>query len=82
MRLGIPQYGAAKLLGITPTMLMQWETGKRMPSDKYLRRLSALYQTLSDALYPELRQEAVGFIQESIGKYGPYGTGIPPEKPP
>lgn len=81
-RLGLTQRGAARLLGVTPTQLMEWETGKRMPSDHNLRKISVLYQRLSDALYPELRQLAVAEVAANIFKYGPYGTGVPKERPP
>lgn len=80
--LGIPQYGAARLIGVTPTQYMEWETGKRMPTKKYLDRICALYQTLQDSLYPEQRQDAVAYIKESIKKYGPKGTEQPKERPP
>lgn len=79
---GLSQVGAARLLGVTPTQLMEWETGKRMPKDHNLRKISALYKTLSDALYPELRVAAVQEIAENIRMYGPDGLGIPKDRPP
>lgn len=80
-RRGLTQRGAARLLGITPTQLGEYEYGKRMPSEMHLRRISALYHTLSDSLYYERWHEAVEFVRENIKKYGPDGTGIR-DKPP
>jgi transcriptional regulator with XRE-family HTH domain len=77
-RRGLSQRGAAKLLGVTPTQLMEWENGKRMPEGKNLLRLCALFNVLIEDVYYELRQEAIQEIEENTRKYGAFGTGKPP----
>jgi len=78
---GLSQIGAANLLGVTPTQLMEWELGKRIPSLKHLVRLEALYHRLISDMYYELRQEALEVLAENKRKYGPDGLGIHKEKP-
>ena len=80
--LGLSQVGAARLAGITPTQLMEYETGKRMPSGKKLILLEALYHRLISDMYYEIRQEALEIIAENKRKFGPDGLGIPKERPP
>ena len=55
----LSQHGAARLIGATPTQLMEWERGKRMPSPKFLFKLEALYKRLASDLYYEERREAL-----------------------
>jgi transcriptional regulator with XRE-family HTH domain len=79
---GLSQKGAARLLGVTPTQLMEWEKAKRFPHGYNLYKLSALYQTLIEALYPDMRLSAIGEVAENIKKYGPDGLGMLDDKPP
>ncbi len=67
---GLSQRNAAQLLGVTPAQLMQWEKGKRMPQGKNLYKLGALYKTLTEDIYYELRQEAVGEVRANIQRFG------------
>ncbi len=77
-RLGYSQLGAARLLDVTPTQLMEWERGKRIPTAKYLAKLEVLYHRLFTDMYAELREQAIKEIEESKFKYGEFGTGQPP----
>lgn len=65
---GFSQRNAAKLLGVTPVQLMLWEKGHRMPHGKNLFKIGALYKTLAEDIYFELRQEAVAEIQKNINR--------------
>jgi transcriptional regulator with XRE-family HTH domain len=56
---GYSQLAVARMIGVTPTQLMEWEKGKRMPSIRFLLKLSVVYHRLIDDMYYELRQEAV-----------------------
>jgi transcriptional regulator with XRE-family HTH domain len=75
---GFSQRGAARLLGVTPTQLMEWERGKRMPDTRNLFKLVALYKTLGEDLYYELRHDALNQVESNKLKYGMFGTGEPP----
>lgn len=78
---GLSQKGAARLLGVTPSQLMQWEKGKRLPEGKNLFKLGVLYQTLVDDIYYELRQEAVAEVRANIQRFG-FRTNEIRERPP
>ena len=75
---GLTQYGAARLLGVKPTQLLQWEKGKTMPSGKNLFKIVALYKALSEDIYYELRHEAIKEVEANRKLYGAFGTGKPP----
>jgi len=81
-RAGLSQQGAAALLGVTPTQLMEWEKGKRMPSPKNLIKLEALYQRLISDLYAEVREEALQELAEARRRFGPDGLGWVKNQPP
>lgn len=74
---GLSQRGASQLLGVRPTQLMLWEQGKRMPEGKNLFKLGALYNSLIEDLYYELRQEAIQEIKTNVSTYGYLGTDRP-----
>lgn len=75
---GYTQRGAAKLLGVTPTQLMEWEKGRRMPQGRHLLKLSVLYQRVIDDMYYDLKMEGVKEILENKRKYGNWGTANSP----
>jgi transcriptional regulator with XRE-family HTH domain len=79
---GLSRVGAARLLGITPTQLTEWERGKRMPSPKFLFKMEVLYQRLISDMYYEQRQEAIKEIEENRRIYGHDGLGTSKEQPP
>lgn len=67
---GLSQRDAARLLGVNPTQLMLWEKGSRIPEIKNLFKIGALYRTLGEEIYYEIRQQAVSEIHQNIAKYG------------
>jgi len=77
-RFGLTQRGAAKLLGVTPTQLMQWEKGQKLPKGKNLFKIVALYKALIEDIYYELRHQAIAEVEANRLKYGPFGTDKPP----
>ena len=79
---GLSQQGAANLIGVTATQLMEWERGKRMPTAKFLFRIEGLYQRLISDMYYEQRQDALQVLAENKKKFGPDGLGRPKELPP
>ncbi|HEY8784810.1 MAG TPA: helix-turn-helix transcriptional regulator [Mucilaginibacter sp.] len=61
--MGYKQKEVAKLLGLYSTSpLSEWENGANMPSSRYLIKLSILYRTYVNELYPEYFQE----VRESL----------------
>jgi transcriptional regulator with XRE-family HTH domain len=59
---GYSQTDVMKLLGFKSTnRISRWEKGLAFPSVENLLKLSILYRTLADQLYPDLRNK---FIQE------------------
>ena len=76
--LGYSQVGAARLLGVSPTELMLWEKGRRIPQIENLMKLEALYQRLISHLYAEVREKAIAEIEKNKMLYGEFGTGPPP----
>jgi transcriptional regulator with XRE-family HTH domain len=48
------QFDVAKILGVTDTLISKWETGKFMPTNEQLIKLSSIYNTEVKKLYPEL----------------------------
>ena len=66
--MGYSQREAAKLIGVSPSRLSQWERGIKMPSVKNLLKLSILYHTLPDELYYDLRKSLVKEVNRNIGK--------------
>lgn len=75
---GLSQREAARLLGVTPTQLMEWESGRRMPTVKNLFKMGALYKSLIEDIYYEERQEAISEIEKNRRSIGEVGTGKPP----
>ena len=59
---------AAKLIGVSPSRLSQWERGLKMPSVKNLLKLAILYHTLPDELYYDLRKSLVKEVEKNISK--------------
>jgi len=76
-RFGLSQRDAAKLLSVTPTQLMQWEKGEKMPNGRNLLKLVALYKSLIEDMYFEQRQEACAEVEANKKKYL-----SEPDKPP
>ena len=66
--MGYSQREAAKLLGISPSRLSQWEKGEKMPNVQNLLKLSILYHTLPDQLYFDLRKSLVAEINKKVEK--------------
>ena len=66
--MGYSQREAAKLLGISPSRLSQWEKGEKMPNVQNLLKLSILYHTLPDQLYFDLRKSLVAEINKNVEK--------------
>lgn len=75
---GLSQREAALLLGVTPTQLMEWECGKRMPMGRNLFKLGVLYKRLIEDIYYEERLEAIREVEANRRKYGILGTDRPP----
>ncbi len=75
---GLSQREAAQLLGVTPTQLMEWECGKRMPVGRNLFKLGVIYKRLIEDIYREERQVAIREVEANKRKYGFLG----PDKPP
>lgn len=48
------QFDVAKILGVTDTLISKWETGKFMPTNEQLVKLSEIYEVPIKILYPEL----------------------------
>jgi transcriptional regulator with XRE-family HTH domain len=67
-QIGYSQSEAAKILGVSPSRLSEWEKGERMPSAINLYKLSILYRVLPDALYLDLRQSLIKEISDKIIK--------------
>lgn len=56
--MGYKQKEVARLLGLYSTSpLSEWENGINIPSSHYLIKLSILYRTYINELYPEYFQE-------------------------
>ena len=56
--MGYKQKEVAKLLGLfNSSPLSEWENGNKIPSSHYLIKLSILYRTYINELYPEYFQE-------------------------
>jgi transcriptional regulator with XRE-family HTH domain len=66
--MGYSQREAAKLIGVSPSRLSQWERGIKMPSVKNLLKLAILYHTLPDQLYYDLRKSLVKEVEKNISK--------------
>jgi len=66
--MGYSQHEAAKLIGVSPSRLSQWERGIKMPSVKNLLKLSILYHTLPDELYYDLRKSLVKEVNKNISR--------------
>jgi len=66
--MGYSQREAAKLIGVSPSRLSQWERGLKMPSVKNLLKLSILYHTLPDELYYDLRKSLVKEVNRNISR--------------
>lgn len=50
---GMNQKQAAKAIGVAPSTLSFWETGKSIPSVKHLRKLCEVYRcTAEDIFFP------------------------------
>jgi DNA-binding XRE family transcriptional regulator len=79
---GYSQAGAARLIGVTPTQLMEWEKGKRIPLSGNLLLLGMLYHRQIEDLYYELRMDLAQKLQENKIKYGEFGVGNVRNKPP
>ncbi len=79
---GLTQRGAARLLGVKPTQLMLWEQGKRMPEERNLFKIGALYHSLLEDIYFEIRQQAIADIKSNEKLYGYLGTDQPKIRPP
>jgi len=51
---GLKQFEVAKLLNVSDVMISKWETGKVMPSNEQIVKLSEIYQVSVSKLFPEL----------------------------
>lgn len=49
---------------------MRWEKGKRLPTGKNLFKVGALYQTLVEDIYYEIRKEAIEEIRLNRKRLG------------
>lgn len=74
---GYSQRDIARKLGIQSTTIVgRWELGQTYPDLKNLIKLSIIYKTLVDQLYPGLRSEIVKDYEEREKK------GLKESKPP
>jgi transcriptional regulator with XRE-family HTH domain len=48
------QFDVAKILGVTDSLISKWETGKVMPTNEELVKLSEIYGIGIKKLYPSL----------------------------
>lgn len=56
-RSGLYQVTVADIIGVSPPTVSQWESGKRQPSLKHLKKLSKLYGcTLDDLAHAVCRR--------------------------
>lgn len=53
LQLGLTQGDVARVIGIRPATLSQWERGVSCPSVENLLRLAKALGTLAEALYPQ-----------------------------
>lgn len=61
---GLKRRDVAAILGVRDLgTITRWETGKAMPSVMNLLRLSALYRTFADALFPEMARDLKNDLQ-------------------
>lgn len=63
-RMGYSQLDVMRALGLKSTSrICRWESGKELPSVSNAIRLSRLYRTLINDLFPDIDAEAVQEIQ-------------------
>jgi tellurite methyltransferase len=48
------QFDVAKVLGVTDTLISKWETGKVIPTNEDIVKLSEIYKVSIKKLFPEL----------------------------
>jgi tellurite methyltransferase len=48
------QFDVAKILGVTDSLISKWETGKVMPTNEELVKLTEIYEVSIKKLYPSL----------------------------
>ena len=68
-RFNYQQQDAAKILGVPQSKLSLWETGKAMPSSKYIMRLKKLYKATFEELYPLLDSETASEIDRNVQEF-------------
>ena len=68
MNAGVNQRAAAELLGISRPTLSMWESGRSLPTARYLDMMMLHYGVTREALYPD------GDIREQIWGYEEPGT--------
>jgi putative transcriptional regulator len=50
----LTQFDVAKILGVTDTLISKWETGKVIPTNEQIVKLSEIYGVGVKKLFPEL----------------------------
>lgn len=85
MRAGMKIEDAAKLLGVTPHTVQQWEVGERSPRADSIKKMMSVYDVTADDLLSEekeLRRSAARMQEFVLGgnvKTIADRTGIAPE---